>query len=527
MTAEEYLLTHGISEQFALDQGLAWDENYLNIPVKDEDGNLLFIKSRNLNFEQGGKEPKYKNSAGSHATLFNYHAVRDAPNIILCEGEIDALRLMQSGIPAVSSTGGAATFNTDWVELLGTKNLWICLDNDEAGIKATRPLLKLFPNAKVIQLPDNIKDICDYFQAGHTEAEFLKLTTLSKSEWETTHLPEDFETISAEEINKLELKQEPWLIENILYSEGFCFIYGAEGTGKSYLTLSIAEAVASGTDWLNQFKVPKATPVLFLDKENPLSMTKRRLAGLNILSPNIHWLRFPEKFQLSDGKGNPSEFALALSDVVKSKQIGLIIIDSFVDIMVGSESSAEDTQRFFEGIRSLFPQIAYLPLHHENKPAQGVTRSPSQRLRGSSNINAQTFTQFRLEAVANSKTEMTLKQTKARDALKLDKFMLRMTVKDLEDSKTTISGFEYLGAVAEDIDNSKDTQAKEAIKDMLTTADRVSRQEILTSANQLGFSDRTAVRALDDLLAINEIQKLKDGKEVWYTIVNLSGLDFE
>jgi len=516
MTGESYLEQHGISEEFAKKFGITWDANFLNIPVKDEAGDDSFIKSRNLKHEEGGSQPKYICSSGSHATLFNYHAVKDVPNIILAEGEVDALRLIQSGIPAVSSTGGAGTFLPEWVELLGTKNVWICYDNDDAGVKATRHLLKLLPNAKTIILPKDTKDISDYFVAGHTKADFFKLSALNKSDWEMKNIPEDFKLVSADDLDKMEFEEHPWLIDNILYSEGFCFIYGAEGTGKSYLTLSIANAVATGKDWLGHFNVPQSTPVLFLDKENPLSMTKRRLKGLNITSKKIYWLKYPEKFQLSDTKGNPSEFALALTEVVKRKKIGLIIMDAFVDLMVGSESSAEDTQRFFEGIRTLFPQIAYLPLHHENKPSQGVFRSDSQRLRGSSNINAQTFTQFRLEAVAKSKTEMTLKQTKSRDALKLSKFMVRMIVESLPEGGTTVKDFEYVGEVEDSVDDSKLSEIKEALKSEISENNFVTRKNAIKMGTSLGASQRTVLRAISNMLSSGEVTKSRRGREVIY-----------
>ena len=41
--------------------------------------------------------------------------------LALCEGEIDALKLIEEGIPSISSTGGASTFKEEWVEQLKNK----------------------------------------------------------------------------------------------------------------------------------------------------------------------------------------------------------------------------------------------------------------------------------------------------------------------------------------------------------------------------------------------------------------------
>ena len=530
MTAQEYLKEHGISETTAKKFNLSSDDNFLHIPVKDEDGNLLFTKSRNLNYTKEGTEPKYKNPAGSHAALFNLNAVKDEPNIVLCEGEIDCMRLIQGGIPSVSSTGGAGGFNKDWASLFTGKNVWICLDNDDAGKAGTRKVLESIPHARVISLPEGVKDICDFFLT-HTKKEFVQLMRLAqtKSEWETSNLPEDYNLIPVSELINMEFEVHPWLIDNILYNEGFCFIYGAEGTGKSFIALSIAQAVASGKDWLNHFHVSSPVNVLILDKENPLSMVAKRAKGLgfNSTNSNVHYLQYPEKFQLVDSKGEYSAFAQALSAIATSKNIGLIVIDSFVDFMLGSESSAEDTQLFFNALRELFPHKAFVALHHENKPSQGVFRNDSQRLRGSSNINAQTFTSFRLEPVAKSKTEMTLKQTKARDALKLDKFMIRMQVGAQADGSTVVTGFEYVGEVEESVDEGKSNEAKELIKEMIIGKNFISQKEVIEMGTGRGISDSTLRRAIREMVEEGEINKTRKGKEVWYSMSLFTSNDAE
>ena len=119
-----------------------------------------------------------------------------------------------------------------------------------------------------------------------------------------------------------------------------------------------------------------------------------------------------EKLQVTDPQGNFSEFMLALAEEVKNENIEFIVIDSFVDLMVGNENAANDVQKFFDAMRQLFPSLSILSLHHESKPAPGTFKNDAQRTRGSSNINAQTTTQFRIEILQKSKTEFTLKQTK-------------------------------------------------------------------------------------------------------------------
>lgn len=520
MTAKEYLEQHNILDSTLEEFGITYDDNYINIPIKDEQGEDAFIKSRNLLSTKENKEPKYKNESGSHATLFNYYINKDEKGIVICEGEFDCIRLHQDGIPSVTSTSGSGTFDDNWIPLLENKEIYICYDNDDAGKKGIRNLLNIFPKARVIPLPQENKDVCEFFYSGKTKKDFIQLmrNAHTKTEWEAINRPQEYNVLSAKDYAEKEITEKAWLIKNVLYSEGFCFIYGAEGTGKSLIALDIVKSLANGTDWLNKFPVTGKYNVLILDKENPHGMIKKRLAGMGIENDNVFWLEYPEKFQLSDGKGGYSEFARTVSQIIEEKNISLIVIDSFVDFMVGSESSSTDTQDFFNSIRELYPRIAYLGLHHENKPSQGVFRNDSQRLRGSSNISAQLFTAFRLEPIAKSKTDITLKQVKARDSQKMDKFMVRMMVERLDNEETIVTGFEYLGDVEELPDDSKSGEVQALIEEMLSSSPSVSKKQIIEFVEGKGISEKTAQRTIKKMLEEGSMNEFKKGKERWFTI---------
>jgi DNA primase len=526
MTAEEYLTSHTIDIDFAKSEGLTWDEKEIHIPIKDENGNVVFIKHRNLNYDSKNPEsgPKYRNDSGSHATLFNYWAIKERSYVVAAEGEADCLKLTQEGIPSISSTGGANTFLPDWASLLSGKSVFICLDSDRAGQEGTAKLLDLFPDAKAVNLPPDIKDVCEFFAAGHDKTEFIELlkTAQTPSDWKTQHMPEEFKLVSGADLILREFPEEQWLIDKILYNEGFCFVYGAEGVGKSFITLSMAEALATGTPWLGHFRVPRAGKVLFIDKENPLSILSKRLRGMGVTGENMFWLERPELLTLTDSKGQPTPFSQALYDIVQDKQIDLIVVDSFVDLMVGSENSAEETQRFFDAMRVIFPHKAILVLHHENKPMQGAFRSEAQRTRGSTNINAQAVTQFHIEAIAKSKTDLTIKQTKIRNGQRLDKFMVRMTVESCGENleETQVTGFEYMGVItgAGDEDNKKGDEARNMISEMLSQAPAVSRQQIVETCSTNGISEKTTQRILQEMVKSGEATEIKKGRQKYYTV---------
>jgi archaellum biogenesis ATPase FlaH/vacuolar-type H+-ATPase subunit F/Vma7 len=524
MTGEEYLQQHAISQQFAQEQDLTWDEEELHIPVRDENGEVLFAKHRSLKHEPHNPDskPKYRYDSGTHATLFNYHAVKAKAYIVVSEGEIDCLKLTQEGIPSVSSTGGANTFLPEWADLIKGKQIFICLDNDKAGQEGTKKITDLLPEAKVVTLPSGIKDICDYFAAGNVREDFIGLLKagLTVADWKEKSRPEEFKLVCAKDLITREFPDDQWLIDKILYMEGFCFIYGAEGVGKSFITMSMAQALATGEKWLGQFNVPRKGKVLFIDKENPLPILAKRLAGMGIDSENMFWLERPELLTLTDDHGQMTEFAKVLCDVANDKQIDLIIVDSFVDLMVGSENSAEETQKFFDAMRVIFPHKAILVLHHENKPIQGAFRTESQRTRGSTNINAQAVTQFHIETVAKSKVDLTIKQTKIRNGQRLDKFMVRMKIA-VEGEETTVVGFEYLGATTGNEDETKKTEvAKEMIVSILSEASAVSRQQIVETCQASGISEKTTQRVLKIMVDNGEAEESKVARTKYYSLLS-------
>jgi DNA primase len=110
--------------------------------------------------------PKYTYEKGSTAQLYNAHKIKQH-SIIIVEGELDALRLESSGYLAVTSTGGSGTFKDEWLPLLKDKDIYVCYDNDDAGMKgATKLLTKLKAKLVIIPRQQGVKDATDFLVHG-------------------------------------------------------------------------------------------------------------------------------------------------------------------------------------------------------------------------------------------------------------------------------------------------------------------------------------------------------------------------
>lgn len=127
------------------------------------------------------QKPKYLYDTGGKVTLYGLDKLKEADKIVVVtEGELDTLVLWSQNIPAVSSTGGAMSFQEEWAERLAPYQVYLCFDNDDAGAEGMVKVLKYIPDAKVILVPETpgVKDVSDYVQRG---GDFKKLMESAKS----------------------------------------------------------------------------------------------------------------------------------------------------------------------------------------------------------------------------------------------------------------------------------------------------------------------------------------------------------
>ena len=145
--------------------------NRIVIPIKDLNGIILFNKYRRDPEEIEGA--KYTYDFGATVKLFNIEILSKIKKVIICEGELDVLLLKSKGFEAVTSTGGATSFQKDWIPFFNDLDIYICLDNDKAGRLGTIKICQIIPQAKPIPLPqgEGIKDVTNYFQK-HSVEEF-------------------------------------------------------------------------------------------------------------------------------------------------------------------------------------------------------------------------------------------------------------------------------------------------------------------------------------------------------------------
>lgn len=138
----DWLRARGIDDLSVYDFKLGHDGFRFVIPVFDKDDQLLTLRYRRDD-EYGDRRVKYSGLAGRNGFyLFpeNKLAGTTSRYVVVCEGELDAVRCWQQGWPAVSATNGARqvpkVIPALQALLPNLKTVVLATDQDEPGEEA-------------------------------------------------------------------------------------------------------------------------------------------------------------------------------------------------------------------------------------------------------------------------------------------------------------------------------------------------------------------------------------------------------
>jgi len=157
----------GLSEEIIEKYGIGYNGREIVIPIKDRHGEHVFNKYRRNPFIKSEDQSKYRFDKGATAQIYGWEHINEPKDrIVICEGEFDKLVLETHGISAITGTNGAPTFKDEWVEHIKElpSEVFICMDSDYAGLKATEKLSGKLLEARIIELPDEggVKDVTDF-----------------------------------------------------------------------------------------------------------------------------------------------------------------------------------------------------------------------------------------------------------------------------------------------------------------------------------------------------------------------------
>lgn len=152
-------------------------------PSYGPDGEIANVKYIALKRENGKKI--VRQSAGCAPSLFGWQALKkDRREVIITEGEIDAMTWASMGFPAVSVPDGAegeTWIDYEWENLQQFDTIWLNWDSDDAGQKGVKKVAKrLGLHRCLITTIPGFKDANEALSKGATESLFSSAISDSK-----------------------------------------------------------------------------------------------------------------------------------------------------------------------------------------------------------------------------------------------------------------------------------------------------------------------------------------------------------
>lgn len=218
--------------------------------------------------------------------LYRLPLLRGQAVVYIAEGEKDADRLADLGIPATTNAGGAGKWSGEYTTQLvaaGAKRVVILPDHDPPGeahaLAVARACLAAGLVVKIVRLSGlpGKGDVSDWLDAGHAKDELValvKATPLISVDNLQHSAP-----VAGLPLTPLgDLLAEPdeavsWLVEDRLPSAGLSLLAGKPKAGKSTLARCLALAVARGDEWLGF--ATHSGPVFYLALEEKRAEVKR------------------------------------------------------------------------------------------------------------------------------------------------------------------------------------------------------------------------------------------------------------
>jgi hypothetical protein len=333
------------------------------------------------------------NLKGIDPVLYRLPDVMNAQEIIVVEGEKDCDCLANMGFTATTCPMGAKKWKPQYNACLQGKNVVLIPDNDNEGrehmLQVAVSLDGTTSSLKLLDLPGlpskgDVSDWVGNFQEPDEASERLAVMIDNAPPYEPEK-PKTIEdaVIEAGEFACLEIGTKSSFVEPWLTEQSIGLISGWRGTGKTWLALSLLDAVTTGESF-GPWRVETSVPCLFLDGEMPVGDIQERL---NSLDPDPH--RICPLYVYSDCYANQlglprahlayDNWRQTIKRVLTTRGVKLWVIDNLASLASGlDESSKRDFDPINQFLLELrFQGISTIMLHHMNK--EGGQRGTSAR----------------------------------------------------------------------------------------------------------------------------------------------------
>lgn len=311
-------------------------------------------------------------------------AIDQGDTIYIVEGEKDVHAIEKAGGTATCNPMGAGKWHDDYTRQLdGATHAVIVADNDEPGQAHANSVAQSLERASIphrIVLPAAGKDAADHLAAGNTLDELVPLLKTAATSPVAVETWRQFADSASQTV--------PCLVDDLWPEASLGFIASAPKKGKTWLGLSLALSVATGTRYLDRYDVPQPRTVLYVALEGHRTSLTHRIGclarGLGIDPdkeiPNLHIAYKPRGLNIAD-----PAWAEHLRAAATELGASLVIVDVLRAAALIKENSAEDFALLRSNLATLLEGGCSLAfLHHFTKLSEtSKERTPAERMSGS------------------------------------------------------------------------------------------------------------------------------------------------
>ena len=366
---------------------------------------------------------------------------KSAP-IFVVEGEQCADVLIEAGLIATTNHGGAGKWGEEHAHHLEGRNVIVMPDNDQVGCRhADAVVASLWGKANQIKrvdlpgLPDK-GDVVDYLRT-HTLDDLVREVRKVEPLTEAPQAAEGEVVAEEQAIERYKMMRRDavfamppveFLVDGLITDTGFTMMYGAPGTGKSFLAIDMALSVAHGQPWQGQGV--KQGPVLYIAGEGIGGFGKRWKAWERhhgkVDEPDLYLLPTAVNFREAE---DIARLVATIEDI--DQPFSLVIVDTVARAIAGAEENSSTDMGLFvaacDEIKALTGG-ALLAVHHAGKDA-------NRGARGSTALLGAVDTSL---MVSKSEDIVVLRTEKMKDAEPMDDINLRMVTVAATISETSV-----------------------------------------------------------------------------------------
>ena len=355
-----YLAKKGIGVHGARATG----DGRLVVPLYDQDGTLATLQYID---HEGGK--LYHPGGQTGGKFWMVGSLDEPGTLFVAEGFATAATIHETtNRPVVVSYSASNLVPVTGIlrEMHGTtQDIVIVADHDKSGVGqryAEQASAKF--GARMV-MPPILGDANDYAQAGNDLAGLLIQQT-------GTAVIDKLKVIFGDQLGS-DYEAPDELVEGLMTIGSSVVVYGDSNSGKTFWALSVATAIATGTDCYGRKTDPGL--VVYLASEAPASIRSRMQAikkyhGCNL--ENLAMVPVPMNFYNGDQDAHDVIELVRAIEQIKGKPVRLIIGDTLARMSAGAnENSGED----MGPVMARFDQVAtatgaaLMIIHHNGKDA--------------------------------------------------------------------------------------------------------------------------------------------------------------